>query len=221
LRDSTGRLVVVAFPGSLSPAIAKAKKLIRDGAIGRVTSISAFAHQNWKRATVGTWRQNPDISGGGFLFDTGSHMVNTVVDLLGQDIAKVSALLDNSGTPVEINAAVSAFSVDGVGISLAGAGDSVQCCSQLTVCGDAGIMKTGMWGEYLFLKKAKQPDFAAVPYRRSRGPWQTFLKVREGKIKNPCPPEVGLRFAELMDMIYRSNETGRTISRRRRAGGRA
>ena len=215
LRNSTGRLVVVAFPGSLSPAIAKAKSLITGGAIGRVTSISAFAHQNWKQLTVGTWRQDPDISGGGFLFDTGSHMINTVVDLLSQDLAKVSALLDNSGTPVEINAAVSAVSQGGVAVSLGGAGDSIQCCSQVTIFGDRGVLKTGMWGEYLYIKKAKQREFTAVPYRKSRGPWQTFLKVREGKIENPCPPEVGLRFAKLMDMIYRSNETGRTIAARR------
>ncbi len=214
LRNSTGRLVVVAFPGSLSPAIAKAKALINGGAIGRVTAISAFAHQHWKQATVGTWRQNPEISGGGFLFDTGSHMINTVVDLLAQDVVRVCALLDNSGTPVEINAAVSAVSQSGVAISLAGAGDSIQCCSQVTVFGDRGVLKTGMWGEYLFMKKVKQPEFTAVPFRRSRGPWETFLKVREGTIDNPCPPEVGLRFAKLMDMIYRSDKTGRTIESR-------
>jgi len=210
LRDSTRRVVVVAFPGSLSPAIAKAKALIQRGVIGRVTAISAFAHQHWKQATVGSWRQNPEISGGGFLFDTGSHMINTVVDLLGEDVVRVAALLDNSSTPVEINATVSALSDSGVVISLTGAGDSIQCCSQVTVFGDQGVIKTGIWGECLFIKKAKQPDFSAVPYRKSRGPWECFLEVREGKRENPCPPEVGLRFAKLMDMIYRSSETGRT-----------
>lgn len=220
LQGKTGRLVVVAFPGSLSPAIQKAKALIGQGAIGQVTAISAFAHQRWKQATIGTWRQNPEISGGGFLFDTGSHMINTVVDLLGEDVVRVAALLDNSGTPVEINSAVSGVSKRGVMISLAGAGDSIQCCSQITVFGDRGVIKTGIWGEYLLMKKIKDGNFEPVPYRRSRGPWETFLKVREGKMDNPCPPAVGLRFSKLMDMIRKSADTGRTVAFRVRHGKR-
>ena len=212
LRDKTRRLVAVAFPGSLSPAIHKAKTLIAGGTIGRVTAISAFVHQRWKQATMGSWRQDPEISGGGFLFDTGSHMINTVVDLLGEDVVRVAALLDKSGTPVEINSTVSGISESGVVISLAGAGDSVQCCSQVTVFGDRGIIRTGIWGECLFMKKAKESDFSAVPYRKSHGPWEQFLKVRAGKTENPCPPEVGLQFAKLMDMIRESSETGRTIA---------
>ena len=210
LRNKTKRLVMVAFPGSLSPAIWKAKELLAQGAIGQVNAISAYVHQSWKVGTVGTWRQVPEISGGGFLFDTGSHMVNTVVELLGADVACVTALLDNRKTPVEINSSVSGLSTNGVMFSLTGAGDSVQCCSQILVFGDRGVMKTGIWGECLLIKKAAQSEFKAVSYRKSRGPWEQFLRVRSGKMENPCPAEVGLRFAKLMDMVRQSAETGRT-----------
>jgi predicted dehydrogenase len=210
LRNRTGRLVMVAFPGSLSPAIWKAKQLLAQGAIGKVSAISAFAHQRWKAATIGTWRQIPEISGGGFLFDTGSHMINTVVDLLDVDVACVSAMFDNRNTPVEINSSVCGLSTNGIMFSLAGAGDSIQCCSQVLVFGDSGVLKTGIWGECLSIKKANQNEFKPMPFRKSRGPWEQFLRVRSGKMQNPCPPEVGLRFAELMDMIRRSFETGRT-----------
>lgn len=214
LRDKSGRLVMVAFPGSLSPAVWEAKKLIAKGVLGKVTAISGLAYQGWKQATVGTWRQMPDISGGGFLFDTGSHMINTVVDLLGEDVASVSALLDNRDTPVEIASAVSGTSKSGVMFSLVGAGDSIQCHSEITVFGDKAVLKTGIWGENLSLKKANEPAFKPVKYAASRGPWEQFLKVRSGKMENPCPPEVGLRFANLMDMVRESAATGKTIQRR-------
>jgi predicted dehydrogenase len=215
LRDTTGRLVMVAFPGSLSPAVWKAKDLIARGAIGEVSTISAYAHQHWKKATIGSWRQIPEISGGGFLFDTGSHMVNTVVDLLGSEVTRVSALLDNRGTPVEINSSVSGMSANGITFSLAGAGDTIQCCSQILVFGSEGVLKTGIWGESLSVKKAADSDYQPVAYPKSRGPWEQFLRVRSGKMKNPCPPEVGLRFAALMDMIRQSAKTGKTISAKR------
>ena len=211
LRDKTGRLVMVAFPGSLSPAIWEAKKLIARGVLGRVTAISAFAHQNWQQATTGTWRQVPEISGGGFLFDTGSHMVNTVVDLIGDDIASVTAILDQRGTAVEIASTVGGVSRTGIFFSLTGAGDSMQCHSQITVFGDKAVLKTGIWGENLSLKKHDQADFVPVPYPASRGPWEQFLKVRAGKMANPCPPEIGLRFAKLMDAIRESAQSGRVV----------
>jgi predicted dehydrogenase len=214
LRNKTGRLLMVAFPGSLSPAIWEAKKLIARGVLGRVTAISAFAHQNWQQATTGTWRQIPEISGGGFLFDTGSHMVNTVVDLIGEDIASVSAILDQRGTPVEIASAVGGVSRNGIFFSLTGAGDSMQCHSQVTVFGDKAVLKTGIWGENLSLKKHDQTDFVPVPYPVSRGPWEHFLKVRAGKMQNPCPPEIGLRFAKLMDAIRESARSGRVVTGR-------
>lgn len=211
LRNQTGRLVMVAFPGSLSPAIWKAKELLKKGVIGNISAISAFAQQDWKTITEGTWRQIPEISGGGFLFDTGSHMVNTVVDLMDGDVACVSALFDFRDTAVEINSSVSGMTTNGIIFSLAGAGDSANISSQILVFGDRGILKTGIWGEFLTVKKAKDLDFQAVPYRESKGPWEQFLRVRSGKMENPCPPEVGLRFARLMDMIRHSAESGQTV----------
>jgi len=214
LRDKTRRLVVVAFNGSLSPAVKKAKELLRAGAIGRITGLAAYTHQRWKTSTAGTWRQDPEISGGGFLFDAGSHMVNTSLELLGEDVAEVVALMDNRGTPVEINSTVSGRTRGGVTFSLTAIGDSMDCTSQVMVIGDTGILETGIWGERLKLRKIGTREFQPVPYPKSQGPWGQFLKVRAGRMKNPSPPEIGLRFAEMMDMIRQSVATGRVVRRR-------
>jgi predicted dehydrogenase len=211
IRDQTKRTLVVAFPGSLSPAIQKAKQMIKDGLIGQVTSVSAFAFQQWKHGTTGTWRQDPDMSGGGFLFDTGSHMVNTLVDLIGKDVSQVSALLDNRNTPVEINSVVSGQFSDGIMFSLTGAGESVEWGSLISVFGDKGVLQTGIWGEKLLLKEKGKDAFKAVAYPKSKGVWEEFVKVVQGKIENPCPAEVGLRFAKLMDMIRDSAKTGKVV----------
>jgi len=105
-RNRTGRLVVVAFNGSMSPNNRTAIKMMRNGEIGALQSIAATVWQNWSALTVGSWRQIPDISGGGFLFDTGAHMLNTVVDLAGEPFTEVSAFLDNCDRPVDINGVV-------------------------------------------------------------------------------------------------------------------
>ena len=51
--------------------------------------------------TTGTWRQDPALSGGGFLFDTGAHMLNTIADLAGEDFVAVAAWLDSNDRPVD------------------------------------------------------------------------------------------------------------------------
>ena len=103
-QERTGRLLVVAFPGSLSPQIRTAVRMLRSGELGRLLSISATVWQDWGPNTVGTWRQVPALSGGGFLFDTGAHMLNTVVDLAGEEFAEVAAWLDDNGRPWRLSA---------------------------------------------------------------------------------------------------------------------
>ena len=56
-QERTGRLLVVAFPGSLSPQIRTAVRMLRSGELGRLLSISATVWQDWGPNTVGTWRQ--------------------------------------------------------------------------------------------------------------------------------------------------------------------
>lgn len=217
VRDKTGRLLVVGFNGSLSAAVAKTKKLIAQGKIGEVSGISAAVYQNWKDRQTGTWRQIPEISGGGFLFDTGSHMINTVVDIAGSDLAEVSAIMDNRGAPVEINSSVSGRFRNGITFSLLGIGDSIHCTSRVLIMGDKGVIETGIWGEKLLLAKGESREFKPVPYQKNSSSWVQFVKVREGKIPNPCPPEIGLRFAKLMDMIRKSAETGERVVNRSRS----
>src|SRR5205085_8244749 len=56
-RDRTGRLVVVAFQGSLSPQVREAARLLRSGELGPILNVSAVVWQDWATATEGSWRQ--------------------------------------------------------------------------------------------------------------------------------------------------------------------
>lgn len=211
IRDRTGGVLVVAFPGSLSPAIRKAKQLITEGAIGEVFQVAGIIYQHWRK--IGGWRQVPEISGGGFLFDTGSHMINTVVDILEDNVQKVFAFQDRRGAPVDLCSAITIKTEKGTFVSLTAAGDSIGCDSEIFVIGTEGLIRTGAWGEKLEIRKEEEKDFTPVDYPESKGVWEQFLNVRSGKIENPCPPEVGLRFAEVMDMINASVSCGNVVEK--------
>jgi predicted dehydrogenase len=205
VRDRTGRLLVVAFPGSLSPQIRTAVSWLRAGKFGPILNISATVWQNWGPNTANTWRQVPEIAGGGFLFDTGAHMLNTVADLAGEDFVEVAAWLDNNARPVDTRAAVIARLASGAMVTLNGCGEAIRACdSDVRVFCEKAILRTGIWGERLEVQPDGRRALRKVPVPASLGVWQQFLAVRAGQLANPCPPEVGLRMARLWDAIQAS-----------------
>ncbi|MBK8046117.1 MAG: Gfo/Idh/MocA family oxidoreductase [Anaerolineales bacterium] len=208
-RDRTGRLLVVAFNGSLSPEIRTAVKMLRRGDLGRLINIHAVVWQNWNGLTANTWRQAPAMSGGGFLFDTGAHLLNTTADLAGEEFVEVAAWLDDSGRDVDINGVVMARLASGAFVALSGCGDTIEsCASDVRVFCSEGMLRTGVWGERLEVQRRGEAELAPVDVGVSRVAWEQFLAVRSGQIPNPSPPEVGLRMAQLWDMIKLSAATG-------------
>ena len=210
VQERTGRLLVVAFQGSLSPQVRAASAMLRAGKLGRLLSISATVWQGWGPNTAGTWRQIPAMAGGGFLFDTGAHMLNTVVDLAGEGFAEVAAWLDNNGRDVETMGVVMGRLQSGPWVTMHGCGETIQTWgSEIQVFCTDGILRTGIWGERLQMqRKAGPPRFNKVRLPESMGVWQQFLAVRSGEIENPSPPEVGLRMARLYDAIQASAAQG-------------
>jgi predicted dehydrogenase len=204
-RDRTGRLLVVAFNGSLSPQIRTAVEMLRSGELGELLSISATVWQGWGPGTAGRWRQQPEISGGGFMFDTGAHMLNTVADLAGEDFAQVAAWLDTRGRPVDTLGMVMGRLRSGAWVTLHGCGETIRtCASGVWVFCTEAILYTDVWGQWLRVQRQGSTEFEEVPVPASLGVWEQFLAVREGRIPNPSPPEVGLRMARLWDAIKAS-----------------
>lgn len=211
--QTTGRLLVVAFPGSLSPQIREAKNILRAGKIGVMQSVNGIAWQNWKTNTANTWRQMPKLSGGGFLFDTGAHLLNTTCDLVGEDFVEVAAWLDQRGAPVDIIGTVMAKTKSGVYVTMHACGDAFPTwASEIIIVGNGGLLRTGIWGERLEIQigKPRGEGFKTknIKLPPSLGVWEQFLDVRAGKMENPCPPQVGLRMAKLWDAINASARQG-------------
>jgi len=208
-RDRTGRLMVVAFQGSLSPEVRIGVQLLRSGELGRLLTIQATIWQNWRSATTGAWRQNPTLSGGGFMFDSGAHLLNTVADLAGEPFVQVAGWFDQRDTPVDILAAAVGRLESGAFVTINGCGDTIKSCdSDIRVFCTEGILQTGVWGGYLNVQRQGETQLQPIACPPSLGAWQQFLAVRTGQMANPCPPEVGLRMAQLWDALQASAAQG-------------
>ena len=207
-RDQSGKLLTIAFNGGLSPAVRRAHKVLHSGELGKILNISATVWQNWEQFTRGTWRQIPEVAGGGFTFDTGAHLLNTVADLVGEPFVEVSAYLDNRGRAVDILSAAVARTASGVLITLNGCGDTVRIGSEVRVMCEKGVITTGVWGETLTLQQADDVKPRKVRLPKSNGVMETFLAVRAGQLPNPGPAEIGLRMIQLWNAIQASAAQG-------------
>ena len=202
-RDRTGRVLMVAFQGSSSPHVRKAMEMLRSGELGPVRSISGVIWQNWARLVAGNWRMRPEVSGGGFLFDTGAHMLNTVADLAGEEFTDVWALLDNLGGAVDVSAAIMGRLKSGVLVTINACGDTAAAGrSDIHVFCSNAALRTDAHGRTPEVLRDQGREKVVVP--ESRGVWEEFLATREGSISNPSPPELGLRMAHLWDAIRES-----------------
>ena len=213
-RDRTGRLLVVAFPGSLSPQVRTAARLIASGEVGAILNVDAVVWQDWQANSTGTWRQDPAISGGGFLFDTGAHMLNTVTDLAGEDVAEVVAWLEDDGRPVDLRGVVMARLASGALVTMNGCGRAIPSLgSEIRVFCERATLRTGVWGERLDVQRHGSRRLSPVRSVASRSVWEQFIAVRTGREPNPSPPEVGLRMARLWDAIRESSARGGSVVR--------
>lgn len=210
-RDKSGRLLAVAFNGSMSPAVRKAADMLRSGQMGAVLTVSANVWQSWEQGTRGLWRQDPKISGGGFMFDTGAHLLNTVADLLGEPFSEVAAFIDKRKTKVDILTVAIARTQSGALVTINGCGASPVTHSDVKLFCENGLIQVGVWGDYFNLQMKGEPQLREVELPPSLGVWETFRKVRNGEIENPSPAENGLRMIQLWDAIKKSARQGGAV----------
>src|SRR5260221_3179372 len=101
-RDKSRSNVVIAFQGALSPLVANTRQRMRAGEFGELVSVAGTIWENWSTRYAGHWKQRMDLSGGGFMFDTGAHMMNTVCLLADVDCERVSAFMSHRQGSVDV-----------------------------------------------------------------------------------------------------------------------
>jgi predicted dehydrogenase len=93
-RDTTrDELLMVGYQRHLYQAFVEARNILKNE--GRIPRwITAEISQDWVDRFEDAWRMNPDLSGGGYLYDTGSHILDSILWSTGLTPTAVSAEMD-------------------------------------------------------------------------------------------------------------------------------
>lgn len=203
-QERTGKTVVIAFQGGLSPLVHDTLARARTGEFGALVSVSATIWEGWKDSYAGHWKQVPEISGGGFMFDTGAHMMNTVCVLADSPFARLSAYMNNRGLAVDLATAVAGRLENGATVTLNAAGEGPEgCASTITFFYSDAIIAIDAWGAWRQISRNGSAGVRETQETKAT-PLQTFMAVRDGKMRNPSPVANGVQFSRLWDAIKAS-----------------
>ncbi len=214
-----GKHLAVAVQGMYTDTFAYAKQLLaegNDGLLGRLQMVTGVMAQDWMNATVGKWRQDPKLSGGGQLYDSTSHVLSAMMFMVDEPVVEVACLTDNMGCDVDINAVGCMRFASGAMATITSGGNSKCWKSHLTVQGEKGRMEISPHGGNFLIERTghkrdlkKTPKGFDIP---STTPIRNFADVIRGKEVEPrCGGRVGILLADLMDALYKSAETGKVV----------
>ncbi len=203
----TGKLLAIGFQASYTAEYQAIKAYRDNGKLGRVQIISGWLAQGWLKNTANSWRQDPKQSGGGQMYDSGSHVLNGMMWLMNEPVVEVSCMYDTMGSPVDINGvAILRFEGGALG-SVAIGGNSAGWDVAINIQTDIGQVRTGPHGGFLEMKQHGRTIYPAVSFDDTPGAFtvhRNFIRAIQGKEALEAPVRYGVLLSSLMDAMYES-----------------
>jgi len=204
------KILMIAYQRHLAPQFRYIRNQIQAGELGQIQFISALQDQNWLRLTVGSWRQQLALSGGGQLNDSGSHLLDILLWMTGLEVEEVQAFQQNFDSEVDINSALSLRFKNGAlgNISVVGNSPANGMWEDLTIWGSKAVVYLRN-GEITY--KTALANEAHKPANLPGGttPDRNFVDAILGRDEVQVPPLCGLRVIELTEAAWESAHTGR------------
>lgn len=207
----TGKVFVIGYNTPCSPEFFYLRQLIREGTLGKLELVTGFLSQDWLRFTVGKWRQDPALSGGGQAYDSGAHLFNSLCWSVESDVEEVFAFVDNHGARVDINSVTSIRFANGVLANITVGGNCPASGSFMVFIFDGGRVEIDGWGAswIKIWKGAEQVKYPPItPEMGAPSPLHNFIDAILGRAEPRTSPRNGIIQSQLMVAIYESQRTG-------------
>ena len=211
--DETKKIVGLGYQRHAMPKFQYIKAKIASGEFGQVQFVNALQQQGWAKGTAGSWRQDPALSGGGQINDSGSHLLDIVLWTTGLAPQEVAAFMDHRGTPVDINSALSIKFTNGAHGNISVVGDAAGWHEDITIWCDGGsfyVRDDGTFRVQGTDGKTAEMDPSAMP--EGSDVVTNFVRAVQGKEEIAAAPINGLRTIELTEAAWQSAKNGGQVT---------
>lgn len=190
------------------------RHLIQNGELGDIHFISAYQAQSWLEICRGSWRQNPDLSCGGQLNDSGSHLLDAILWVTGLKPEEVRAYINNHGTRVDIDTALTVRFQGGAMATFNVVGSAtIDWWEDVSIHGNKGtaLYRNGK----LFVSTGLNTPLVEIPdceLEDSSDPDENFVELILGSIDHAAAPaECGYQVARLTEAAWQSAESQQSV----------
>lgn len=198
----SGKLLQVSYQRHFQPEFLYIRQAIGGGTIGKLTSVTASLYQEWKQGTSGSWRTKPELSGGGMLMDSGSHIVDVLLWTTDLTPVEVKPVLQRHGAPVEIDSFTAIRFAEGAVAGLNIVGFAQGWHETYMFCGEEGAIRFEN-GRITLLRLGQEPVTPELPAQVTNQD-KSFVDAIRGRHEVLVPGEFALKVVKLTEAIYKS-----------------
>ena len=210
------RTLMVGYQRHLNPSFVAARERWAEGD-REPQWITAEVTQNWVERFRDTWRTDPDLNGGGYLYDTGSHLLDAVLWTTGLEPTAVAAemsFLDDEER-VDERASLNVRFANGATATVSTYGDAPAVREHIHVWdGDGAVYLDGREWEPREYAEIDAESGTHTPYidpesRPTKA--EAFVEaVREGT-EPPAMTWDGVRVTAVTEAAYEAARTGEWV----------
>jgi len=215
ITKSTKKLLGITFQSPYTDTFAYLAQERDAKRLGNIQLISGQLSQGWLENTRGKWRQDPSLSGGGQMYDSGAHLLNAIMWLLNNPATEVACFYDKCDSPVDINGVAIARFQSGAYASIAIGGNCPQFATEIQIQTDRFRIVTDQYGGKLemFGKDNKRiyPHVKQDDRPSAGTPHLNFVNAILGGEKLRAPVRYGVLLSALMDAMYQSADTRQIV----------
>ena len=210
--EEAGKVLMISYQRHLEAQYRYVRNQIAAGELGDIQFISALQDQKWYQGTIGLWRQQMALSGGGQLNDSGSHLLDIVLWMTGLEVAEVQAYMEYLDSEVDINSALSLRFRNGALGTIAVVGNSPASgiWEDITIWGTKAVVYMRR-GQVFYKTQHSNEVYEVNNLPGSTTPDQNFIDAILGRDQVQVPPECGLRVIELTEAAWASAASGQPV----------
>jgi predicted dehydrogenase len=228
--EASDRVLMVGYQRHLNPAFESARERWQGDADTGVDStapnaganpepeyLSAEITQNWLSRFEGTWRTDPDLSGGGNLYDTGSHLIDGVLWTTGLTPASVSAemVFADEERRVDQRAVLSVAFENGAHGTISVHSTAPCVREHVHVWDEQGaVYLEGRQWEPREMSRVEPDSTTVLPYidrERQRDKAEAFIDCIETGAEPPATARDALAVTALTEAAYESARRGERV----------
>ncbi len=209
--QESGKLLAIAYQRHGQGEFRFIRDCIRNGDAGKVEFVCAFQGQNWLAGTRGSWRQDPAVSCGGQLNDSGSHLIDIILWTTGLRAKRVSAVVERFDSEVDIDSALIVEFAEGATASISVVGNCPVFWEDITVvCSDWSFFMRKGELTYSIGRRREVHKLVSAPHQQD-SPARSFVEAILGRAEVLAPSVCGLRTIELTEAAWRSAASGQPV----------